>query len=279
MYDGLPMYVRLAYDLTLRTIAPIIPVVSLNDAVIIKQGQGSATRSGFLSDIISTQYNESLATDFAAIASTLLVPGYCQIDIDWNDVLRDATELNGFIALLCKSIFMRSEGTLDSITSESAYCVEDRIVTLGIKKAVFQRTQRQPGDYHLDDVDVVPRRQAPWILDSLRTRGDGSGWMNSNRRVRSDDGFGGIYAQGLEARPVFAVDCSNFDQFEAQQNRWLGEWNVYRALEQFSLAWARSNNCLAEVLQMYLDNVLKFIIRMNEYNRRNVYPGSDCQSK
>lgn len=85
MFYMLPLYVRMAYELTIKAIAPVLVMEPINDSTLMKQAQGSATRSGFLPDVISVQYTPDMATDFTALLSTLLCPGYIQIDIDWSD--------------------------------------------------------------------------------------------------------------------------------------------------------------------------------------------------
>lgn len=274
MYKGLLFYVRLAYELTTKAISPVIPITPINDSVIIKQGQASATRSGFLSDVVSTQYNPSMLPDFATIVSTFLTPGYVQVEIDWSDCPAEATDFLGFISILSKLIFMHSNTPLDSITSESARQVEERIVTLGLRARLFDRaTNRAQGAYPLDDVQVVPRTINPNVLDGLRTDLAGRGWMNSNRQVRANDGIDGWYATEMEHRPVYAVDCSDYDQYEGNPNYILGQWDIYRAIEGFAYGWGRRNSALSEILLMYAVNIFEFIIRMNEYLRLNFYTG------
>lgn len=75
MHYGLRRYVWLAYSLVNSVISPIVPIQPLQDAALIKQGQGSSTRSGFLADVISSEYSPSMAADFVAITSTLTTPG------------------------------------------------------------------------------------------------------------------------------------------------------------------------------------------------------------
>lgn len=273
MYNRLPFYVHLAYDVTVHSIAPQIPITPLNDSVIIKQGQTSATRSGFLPDIISVQYVPGMAADFAVIIATLLAPGYSQIDIDWSDVPAEATEMVGFIALLSKAIFMRSNGPLDSITDESARRVEERIVTLGVRNQLLVREDnRNPNAYPLDNVRVA-RALNVRFLNLLRTDLSGNGWMNANRNVRNMDGFGGIYRTPMEGRPVYAVNCSDYNVYLDDENAFKHEWVIYEAIEGFVYAWARKNNTLSEAMIMYLDNLLRYSIRMNEYLRFNFHAG------
>lgn len=273
IYRALPLYVHLAFELAVSAISPVVPIQPISDSVIIKQATASFTRSGFLSDVTSVIYSANMASDFSVIVSTLLAPGYAQVVIDWDDVPSEAVEMRGMIAILCKAIFMRSNGTLDSISDESARRVEDVIVTLGIRNNLFIRSPHpDPNNYPLNNVNAS-RRLAMDTLIGMRTNLDGNGWMNSNRNVRRMDGWDGIYAPPIEPRPEYAVNCSDYDWYLDNENFVRQEWQILRYLEEFINAWAMKNRTLAEVAIMYLINILKWIIRMNEYLRTNWYTG------
>lgn len=274
IYRGLPFAVRLAYESTVKAISPQIPIHPVMDTVIVKESMQSATRSGWLSDIAATQYMPHMAADFSAIVGSLLAPGYISIYIDWSDVPEEATEFAGFIAVMCKALFMRSDTQLDNITDEAAREIEDRIVELGIRNKFFARRDHiNPEDYPLENVDAVIRFISPNALARLRTDLTGRGWMNSNRRVRAEDGFGGIYDDEMEMRPVYAVNCSNWDEFLINENIIKAQWDIFLTIEDFSKAWARNNSALGQIVTLMLSNLLKFFVRLNEFLRVNFYTG------
>lgn len=81
---------------------------------MLKQAQSSSNRAGFVPDITTTSYSESMSVDFAILASLLLTPGMIRIDVDFTNVHAEAVDLRGFIALLCKALFLHSNRYLDS---------------------------------------------------------------------------------------------------------------------------------------------------------------------
>lgn len=137
---------------------------------------------------------------------------------------------------------MRSNGSLDSITDESARRVEDRIVTLGVKNQLFLRIdQRDPNAYPLANVRVGRNLELRY-LELLRTDLNGNGWMNANRNVRMADGFEDIYQTQSEERPVYGVDCSSYEAYLENENGFKHQWAIYEAIEGFVYAWGRKNN-------------------------------------
>lgn len=97
--------------------------------------------------------------------------------------------------------------------------------------------------------------------------------MNGNRNVRANDGFADIYNTPMEERPVYAVTCSSFDQLTDDENGYRQRWTIYHEIEQFTLAWGRHNSTLAEAMMMYMNNLLRYVVRMNEYLSNNFYTG------
>lgn len=274
MFERLPLYVRMAYELTIKATAPVLVMEPINDSTLMKQAQGSATRSGFLPDVISVQYTPDMAADFTVLLSTLLCPGYLQVDVDWSDCPNYSVDLQGFIALICKAFFMYSEGRLSSLTDDGVRSIENRIVASGVKAQLLVRNPIvDQNTFPLQNVAVHARNLPGAVLESLRTDGNGGGWMNGNRQIFGEDGADGLYVLPAERRPVYAVNCSDYHEFLNDENRFMGEWRIYGAIEQYAFAWSRKNSSLSEIMTLYLNNALRILVHMNEYLRCNWQTG------
>lgn len=189
---------------------------STNAADLMKQSHMGGTVASFSMQLSNYTYKASMADDFIILMSVFVTPGYLEVDLDFSKFSAEAVDLKAFIAGLAKLFFMKSnQSYLNTISDESAKLVEILLVNMGTQKEIL----RQLPDAHADQMPFnrvqqpVGPRFVPRDLQILQTNFSGGGWMNGRGDIFSQTDLLRDTYPMCAVRPVYAVNCSDFDTF------------------------------------------------------------------
>lgn len=277
MYQNLPYPFELAYRLVNSFTLPVIDMTAQHSPELLKQAGTGVSAASFQRNIASFTFRPEMAADIIALVSSLNTPGHIMFNVDFSELPEESINLHLFIALLCKFLFFWSIVTpMNNITDESAREVE-RIILEGFMS--LKLVEVIPGApihaYSLSRVQVPDARvrtSEQVDLEQLQTNFMGGGWANCTFPTNGVDPLFGVYP-GCPPRPRFVLEFDDFDAYKDEEIFMYEGWHVARAAESVLNCFRQGNKGYTSLFHAYVTNLLRYFVRLNEYESENWYTG------
>lgn len=158
---------ELSFDLTNNCIMPKIRVRTQPMVSMLRQAKPGAAIFALLNNIVSTNYDDSMNYEFAAIMSAWITPSQIKLTVDWSEEPEENKDINAFIASIIKCLLMRNLQSVDNnIESDSIFSVENKIVDFLINSDLVAFIPgNDPNAY--PDLDTDERKLKVSVMNTL----------------------------------------------------------------------------------------------------------------
>lgn len=207
---------------------------------IMKSASANAVKASWLSDIVSTSYNDEMAPEIAAFFASLITPGQILLEVDFSDFPESAIEMRAIFAVGSYLLMMyNSNSTFVNMTRNSMEDIQRAIVRLGIHSGVFRQTDVN-GEWPLDN--VAYQRTPINDLDGFRVIGGNAG-INQEGLWRPNDELAQVFLD-TGRRINYAINYDNFKKYKREIHG-PDVWSVFQAAQEKE---PREYECSATVI-------------------------------
>jgi hypothetical protein len=255
--ERFPFALHFSIHMVMQLISPTFRLDPINYSHIATVAGLNANRTSILTKLFAfTAHSGAFENDLAKIITSLLMPGYVRISIDYNlDGSFSASQNQLLSAIVAKLLFMVSNTSPITTIDAHSVLLTDRIIVRSIRdKESINNIYDHDRPY--DGINLQPYR-------GLFTNANGVGWMNDGINPRIANDF--PIDAAMETRPVYGrlrdtpAGCQLDDPV-------IGDWGVG-----VSAAHLITRISGVNIGAALIKNFLSFYVRLNEYMRKNYY--------
>lgn len=243
--------------------SPAVIFKSADPGEMIKDSATSTTKTGFLSNLIATEYKPYMADEIAMFVLSLICPSDVLLEFDFSDVPNFSHEYVGFLSLIAKMFTMYDEnGVYTNITRKSLLEIERNIAAWGQSRNVLQRIPNENNDFQLSNYQFSGRHNNNADIQVLQTLGVFNGISGINTRVQPNN-FDelAVHFPQIMRRRNYAADEQDFEDFISRST--FDIWPIANAISSFLIRFR--NNSWSNIFTSMQRNMLKWFVRLNEY--------------